>query len=687
MLSEPAGNLPAEGPVTRSGMRMSMKRYAGWWPLAVAVAAAAAAAVNDLGSGWVQLGLMALSAVALAVSPPAVRQWLTALLARSRSQAATAQALLAQRPGLFLYYALWFAAIVSLGEMAFWTYKKLSHNSVLGFQFLWQIPLGYAMIFGAVGLAFALVGRRLPRLGLLPGFLGTIAFIGVAGWLLLVKEIHDVAAAVLAAGAAVQLARGLSAHGHLIHLVVRRTAPWLALLVLGLAGTSFAHPRWTEYRAMAQLPPVAAPSPNVLFIVLDTVRAESLSLYGYGRATTPNLDRFAARGVVFDRALSTSPWTLPSHGGMFTGRFPHELSGDWMVPIDDTHPTLAEALGTRGYLTAGFIANTTFCGAEFGLARGFAHYEDHRASLGSVLKSTSIGGVTLQTTQLPQAFGTQSRAGLKDAVAVNDSFLRWLEQQEPGRPFFAFLNYYDAHAPYALPDQVAPRFSTTRPRGDIWSRRLDAWQPHEVQELNDAYDEAIAQLDHDLGTLLEELERRGTLDDTLVIVTANHGEQFGEHGLLEHANSLYLPLLHVPLVVVYPGHVPAGRRVEAMVSLRDLPATVLELAAVSGPVAFPGKSLAATWGPDGDRGADDVLLAEVEQAYDAYPDSYPARKGRMKSVFADGMHYIRNYGDKREELYDLKSDWGEQRDVLAADPARADGFREHLQRLLKAPVK
>ena len=130
---------------------------------------------------------------------------------------------------------------------------------------------------------------------------------------------------------------------------------------------------------------------NVILIVLDTVRAESLSLYGYHRDTTPNLTRLAARGVRFDRAFATAPWTAPSHASMFTGRWCHELSVGWNRPLDGTSPTLAEFLGARGYATAGFVANTTYCSYETGLDRGFAHYEDYDVTLHAVLLCSCAG--------------------------------------------------------------------------------------------------------------------------------------------------------------------------------------------------------------------------------------------------------------------------------------------------------
>ena len=120
---------------------------------------------------------------------------------------------------------------------------------------------------------------------------------------------------------------------------------------------------------------------NVLVVVWDTVRSANTSLHGYNRATTPNLERLASRGTRFDLAFSTSSWTLPSHAGLFTGRWPHELGVNWKAPVRDDVPTLAGYLATRGYDTAGFVANLDYCSRETGLARGFAHYEDFPLSL------------------------------------------------------------------------------------------------------------------------------------------------------------------------------------------------------------------------------------------------------------------------------------------------------------------
>ena len=136
--------------------------------------------------------------------------------------------------------------------------------------------------------------------------------------------------------------------------------------------------------------------PNVLLIVLDTVRADRLSLYGYRRPTSPTLERLAKRGIRFDEARATAPWTLPSHASMFTGRWPHELDVNWHTPLGTKFPTLAEYLGSRGYATAGFVANVHYCSYEFGLDRGFTHYEDYVLEPMTPLRMCYLGDLALK---------------------------------------------------------------------------------------------------------------------------------------------------------------------------------------------------------------------------------------------------------------------------------------------------
>src|SRR5690606_25192479 len=165
---------------------------------------------------------------------------------------------------------------------------------------------------------------------------------------------------------------------------------------------------------------VASDRANVLLLVLDTVRADALStaLAADDESHTPHIAALARRGVVFDGAISTAPWTLPAHGGLFTGRLPQELSSDWLAPLDDRWPTLAEALDAEGYATGGFIANTRYCSAETGLARGFEHYEDYRVSPGDLLLCTALGRRWIAS-DIPAALGWWDWPGRKPAAEVN----------------------------------------------------------------------------------------------------------------------------------------------------------------------------------------------------------------------------------------------------------------------------
>ena len=216
-----------------------------------------------------------------------------------------------------------------------------------------------------------------------------------------------------------------------------------------LAGFIFAGDRLKLAReASRPLPPANAP--NILLIVLDTVRADRLSLYGYGRPTTPNLERLSKRGIRFDRARATAPWTLASHASLFTGRWPHELGEEWMTPLRGGFPMLAEYLGSRGYATAGFVANVLYCSRNTGLARGFTHYEDY------VLEKLDIAadlrpGRTQATTMIAKLIAvfdispTLSPVAAfenrwfvinqrKDAASINGSFSQLASRSERAPP-------------------------------------------------------------------------------------------------------------------------------------------------------------------------------------------------------------------------------------------------------------
>ncbi|MFN0178770.1 MAG: sulfatase [Gemmatimonadales bacterium] len=517
----------------------------------------------------------------------------------------------------------------------------------------WTGPSATVLFFGIVLVGLAVVAalvRRVDRLW--TAGVWAFGFLAAFGALYSFPQIQRVAALLLSAGVATVLARRIGEPTPARRRGVRRIGAVLCLSTIGVAAASLTRDALRE-RRLTPAAGTAAAAPNVLLLVLDTVRAINLSLYGYHRETTPELTRWAAKGVAFTRAYSTAPWTLPSHASMMTGRWMHELSTDWMVPLDRTDPTIAEVLGARGYRTGGFVANTDYCSAEVGLDRGFGHYEDYTLDLGQLLRSSSLWRAAARIEPIRRIIGNHDNLGRRTAPEISGAFLRWLDR-DPTRPYFGFLNYYDAHRPYFPPGDWPNRFRTPgvelNPRYRKESGAADQKPSRaDIQGAIDAYDNAIGYLDSEIGKLLDELERRGQLERTIVIITSDHGEEFHEHGLWDHGNTLYHSSVHVPLLVIAPGRVPAGATVSQPVSIRSLPATVVDLLQIPGQPPFPGTSLSGTWSG---TSLPDSILVGVRQV-PRQPPHYPVSKGNLGSVVTARHQYIRNQGDGTEELFDL----------------------------------
>ncbi|HWP45488.1 MAG TPA: sulfatase, partial [Blastocatellia bacterium] len=395
-------------------------------------------------------------------------------------------------------------------------------------------------------------------------------------------------------------------------------------------------------------------------------------------------------GVVLEKALATSSWTLPSHASMFTGRFRHELPIDRVKPVRLTYPTLAEVLGEHGYRTGGFVANLNYCTEERGLSRGFMHYEDYPVSLGQIILTSSLGRAITNSSLFRRALNYHDMLNDKNAERVNADFLRWIEQDN-GTPFFAFLNYYDAHEPYLPPEGFDVMFGPDQPRGEFTYRtndieRSEKWRmsPEEIEVERSAYDGSIAYLDQQISRLIDELENRGVLQNTLVIITSDHGEQFGERNkLFGHGNSLYFSSIHVPLLLFFPSKVPSGLRIPDPVSIRDIPSTVVDLIGLGSEGIFPGESLTRYWnGREEHRLAiDSPVLSELSGGFGE--QWFPIAKGDLKSLVLGRYHYIRN-GDGSEELYDFKKDPLEQIDLAGSEEGRSllGQFRMNLEFIL-----
>ncbi len=569
--------------------------------------------------------------------------------------------------------ALYLSKKMILGE---WLAVHMATSAIS----VWMAPLSYAIIFGLLGLAVYGVARIRPgwlRLKWVLFGAAMLAFFSIFRSTSGRLELYGVIP--LAAGLALVSARLGAAYSRGFLRFARRSIPVVLALVVvtavGIAGKQ----RLDERREVSRLPAASADQPNVLLLILDTVRSKSLSVYGYARPTTPSLERLAERGVVFDRALATAPWTLPTHATVFTGRHHHELSVNWTKGLDETFPTLAEVMRDRGYNTGGFVGNFYYGGPQFGLDRGFVRYRHKPVTLGGILASGWLGRELLMKTRT--AAGNHQDIVRNTAADINREFLDWQSAADPSRPFFAFLNYFDAHSPYLPPEPFDRHFSGERPR--YWLKDEGAeYTAEELSDLTEAYDNSIAYLDDQLGRLFDELEARGVLENTLVIVTSDHGEQFGEHRLMYHSNSLYMPLLHVPLIISFPAALPSGVRIEEPVSVRDIAATVADILGI-GDSPLPGRSMAGSW--TGDPAAP-VVLSEITMNR-RIPDWMPAAYGPMQSLVVGRYHYIRR-GDGAEELYDWVADPEELADLAGTETARPEleAFRARLDALLQPPA-
>ncbi|HED64526.1 MAG TPA: hypothetical protein ENJ09_03120 [Planctomycetes bacterium] len=297
----------------------------------------------------------------------------------------------------------------------------------------------------------------------------------------------------------------------------------------------------------------AAPHQNLVLIVLDTLRADHLATYGYGRDTMPKLDAFAReKAERFSNAYSVTSWTLPSHATLFTGRLPSEHGvthprtpehvksllgrGFTAHPLRSNVRTIAEDLRDRGYRTGAIISNASTLRVEYGVARGYEHYDARRANF--VRSSIALA----QMLGAPIAIGHRP---YRDAATITDLALAWLDDDDGSAPFFLTLNYMEAHLPYVPPPAYRELFEDAQPTDPLHPR-------DEIVSL--LYDRELRYLDDELARFLEGLAERGLDRDTAIVITGDHGEGFGEHGLWKHDWSLYEEVVRVPLFVVGPGH-------------------------------------------------------------------------------------------------------------------------------------
>jgi arylsulfatase A-like enzyme len=432
--------------------------------------------------------------------------------------------------------------------------------------------------------------------------------------------------------------------------------------------------------------------PNIVLIVMDTTRFDRLSAYGHDRQTTPALDQIASEGVLFTRAYAASPWTLPSHASIFTGVFPseHRAIREHQY-LDDRFPTLAEKLGEQGYHTVAF-ARKSYLSRESGLARGFHQFFD----LFFPLKESALLEVWKWIRgPLP------SRD--KGAALIVSTAKDWLERSGDRR-FFAFFNFNEPHNDLAPPSPYFETYLGHRTETgwgrtrfpDILSYNLGAteYSEEELAIFNDLYDAEVAYQDYRMGQLFDFMRNKGFLEDTLLIITADHGENLGDHDLMGHDFSLHETLIRVPLIVRFPGGSGAHAVIDWPVEIRLL-GRLIDLLVARPPQAHPLSEEELVEALTGTRTGGAIIAELYRPSYDLQAWNASPRKGdferRLKCILDDRQKYIWS-SDGREEWYDLAADPCETNNLAGSLGRTPSGNREdepgagfeRLEELLKA---
>jgi arylsulfatase A-like enzyme len=445
------------------------------------------------------------------------------------------------------------------------------------------------------------------------------------------------------------------------------------------AKTDTARPPQATAGLSATVPPADTPTvvpmpsgpPNIILIVVDSLRADHLSSYGYARPTTPNLDALlAGQGVRFSDVTSAAPWTCPSNAALATGRTPTSLGASWLTigaSVPANAQTLAESLHDAGYYTAGFVNNACVRG-RYGFAQGYDLYDD--------------------------AFVDRPKSDAENKVRadeVNGKVTGWLTTDWPaantgGRPLFLFVYYmephvfYDPPAPYDTlydPDYTGPLTPASFGIGqDVVEGRFVP-SPRDIDHLLALYDGEITFWDVYVGELLNELQQQGLLDNSLIVLTSDHGEMFGEHGKWVHGTALYEEEVRVPLVMRYPGRIAPGQVITTPVQSMDLMPTILEYAGAAVPANLQAaglRGLIEGRGAPARRGVYSELDSIKDTSHWGY---WLAPKTDLRSAREGQWKLIAHIGDQAsDELYQVRPDTlAEGENLLAQQAAVAEQLR------------
>lgn len=421
------------------------------------------------------------------------------------------------------------------------------------------------------------------------------------------------------------------------------------------------------------------PPPNVVLIVLDTVRADSVGIEVADEPLTPHLDAVSREGTAFLAAVTPAPWTVPSHASLFTGTYPHQhrtQHGD--MRLKRSARTMAEILRLRGYQTAGFTCNP-WLSRVWGWSQGFQTYEQ---------VYEQVEGLTE-----------------KGAAIATKMVADWIDEHaDRGAPFFLFVNYLEAHLPYSPPARILDRLRVADAGSDRTfsieqAVRYIAGRGQstsvDMAHVRALYQAEIAYLDEQVGAVVSSLRAAGCLDNTILIITSDHGEHFGEHGLMGHEFSVSEALLRIPLTIRYPKVFDPGTTHAGPVSLVDILPTILSILSEAENQDAERFSGTCLLNAVGDAAVQDrPILAEyarpiklINEFWRAkYPDvDMSAHDVSLKTLRKGRFKYVVS-GRGEEALYDLATDPGERHDVAKHHPRKLAELRKELEQTAGLPT-
>jgi len=397
---------------------------------------------------------------------------------------------------------------------------------------------------------------------------------------------------------------------------------------------------------------------NIIFISMDTVRRDRCSVYGYKLDTTPNLSMFAEQGASFDLAYAPMSTTGPSHATMFTSLYPiaHGVVKNGLK-LSQEHDTIAKHLNTHGYQSAAVVGSFVL-DSKFGYAQGFSFYDDNfELGKGTAPKSHWRGH------RLDKGF--DRRANDTTERAIN-----WLKKRrDPDRSFFLFIHYWDPHDPYVPLEPFLSQFAPDKNR------------PTRLENEIGWYNGEIAFTDHEIGRLLEALKQMGVEEDTLVVITSDHGEGLMQHGCMTHGHNIYEEVVRVPLLFRWPNHIPKGRKFSHPVELVDLAPTILDLVGIKPEGgSFQGQSLATVL-----RG--EIPLVDTGRPIYLHRQHFKGFlsnrgiwiQGENFGIRAGTWKYIDGQGKEPKELYDLAADPQELANLYTTFPKKAAELASQLE--------